>query len=81
MGKIDFHVPHTLSLAEAKQRMEKLTQHWARHGIQATWSGDQAALHGKVMGIALDANLRGTEKTGGGEATDTGMLLRGQAKK
>ena len=81
MGKIDFHVAHTLTLAEAKRRMEKLTQHWAKHGIQSTWSGDQATLHGKVMGIALDATLRVTDKTVGGEATDPGMLLRGQAKK
>ena len=81
MGKIDFHVPHTLSLAEAKKRMEKLTQHWAKHGIQSTWSGDEATLHGRVMGIHLDATLRVTEKTVGGEATDPGMLLRGQAKK
>ena len=44
MGKIDFHVAHTLSLAEAKKRIEKLTQHWAKHGIQSTWSGDTAQL-------------------------------------
>ena len=81
MGKIDFHVPHTLSLAEAKTRMEKLTQHWAKHGIQSTWSGDEAKLHGKVLGIHLDATLRVTDKTVGGEATDPGLLLRGQAKK
>ena len=81
MGKIDFHVAHTLSQAEAKQRIEKLTQHWAKHGIQSTWSGDEAKIHGKVMGISLDATLRVTDKTVGGEATDPGLLLRGQAKK
>jgi hypothetical protein len=81
MGMIDFQVPHSLSLAEAKQRMEKLTQHWAKHGIQSSWAGDVAKLSGKVMGIHLDATLRVTDKTVGGEATDPGMLLRGQAKK
>lgn len=81
MGKIDFHVAHTLSLAEAKKRIEKLTQHWAKHGIQSTWSGDEAKLHGKVMGINLDAVLRVTDKTVGGQASDPGLLLRGQAKK
>ena len=74
MGKIDFHVTHTLSLAEAKKRIEKLTQHWAKHG-------DEAKLHGRVMGINLDAVLRVTDKTVGGEASDPGLLLRGQAKK
>ncbi|HVP59931.1 MAG TPA: polyhydroxyalkanoic acid system family protein [Myxococcaceae bacterium] len=81
MGKIDFQVPHTLSRAEAKKRMEHLTAHWAQHGIQATWAGDEAKLHGKVLGIHLDATLRVTDKTVGGEATDPGLLLRGQAKR
>ena len=81
MGKIDFHVPHTLSLAEAKKRIERLIQYWAKHGIQSTWKGDEAKLHGKVMGIHLDATLRVTDKTVGGEATDPGLLLRGQARK
>ena len=77
MGKIDFHVAHTLPLAEAKKRMERLTAYWAKHGIQSTWAGDEAKLHGRVMGIHLDATLRVTDKTVGGEATDPGLLLRG----
>jgi len=81
MGKIDFHVAHTLSLAEAKKRMERLTAHWAKHGIQSSWAGDVATLSGKVMGMHLDATLRVTDKTVGGEASDPGLLLRGQAKK
>jgi hypothetical protein len=40
-----------------------------------------AKLSGKVMGIHLDATLRVTDKTVGGEASDPGLLLRGQAKK
>jgi Putative polyhydroxyalkanoic acid system protein (PHA_gran_rgn) len=71
MGMIDFQVPHSLPLAEAKKRIEKLTQHWAKHGIQSSWSGDEAKLQGKVMGIHLDATLRVTDKTVGGQATDT----------
>ena len=69
MGKIDFHVAHTLSLDEAKRRMERLTAHWAKQGIQSTWAGDVAKLSGKVMGIHLDATLRVTDKTVGGEAS------------
>ena len=81
MGMIQFQVPHSLSLAEAKRRMEGLTQYWARHGIQSTWKGEEAQLSGKVMGLSLDATMRVTDKTVGGEATDPGLLLRGQAKK
>ena len=81
MGMIDFQVPHTLPLAEAKKRMERLTTHWAKHGIQSSWAGDVAKLSGKVMGVHLDATLRVTDRMVGGEATDPGLLLRGQAKK
>ena len=81
MGMIQFQVPHSLTLADAKRRMERLTQYWAKHGIQSVWKGEEAKLSGKVMGLHLDATMRVTEKTVGGEATDPGMLLRGQAKK
>ncbi len=81
MGKIDFQVPHTLSLAEAKKRMERLTVYWAKHGVQSSWAGDVAKLTGRVMGVHLEATLRVTDKTVGGQATDPGLLLRGQAKK
>jgi len=81
MGKIDFHVSHSLPQAEARRRIEKLTQHWAKHGIHSTWNGDEARLQGKVLGMTLDATLRVTDKTVGGEATDPGLLLRGQAKR
>ena len=81
MGMIRFEVSHSLTLAEAKRRMERLTQYWAKHGIQSVWKGEEAKLSGKVMGLHLDATMRVTEKTVGGEATDPGMLLRGQAKK
>jgi hypothetical protein len=81
MPRIQFEVPHTLSLSEAKRRMEKLTQYWAKHGIQTSWAGEEARLTGKVMGMSLDATMRVTPKSVGGEATDPGMLLRSQAKK
>ena len=81
MGMIQFQVPHSLTLADAKRRMERLTQYWAKHGIQSSWKGDEAKLSGKVMGLTLDATMRVTDKTVGGEATDPGMLLRGQAKR
>jgi hypothetical protein len=36
---------------------------------------------GKVMGIALEGTMRVLDGKISGEATDPGMLLRGQAKK
>jgi Putative polyhydroxyalkanoic acid system protein (PHA_gran_rgn) len=77
----EFHVPHALPRAEARARMEKLTTAWSRHGVQSAWKGDEAQLDGKVMGMHLVATLRVTDTQVGGEATDPGMLLRGQAKK
>jgi hypothetical protein len=77
----EFQVPHRLPRAEARARMEKLTTAWSRHGIHATWAGDEAKLDGKVMGMHLVATLRVMDSQVGGEATDPGMLLRSQAKK
>lgn len=76
----EFHVSHTLSRAEARARMEKLTAAWSRHGVQSSWKGDEAQLDGKVLGMHLVATLRVTDTQVGGEASDPGMLLRGRAK-
>lgn len=78
---MEFHVNHSLPRAEARARIEKLTQAWSRHGISSSWNGDEAKLDGKVMGIHLVATLRVTDTQVGGEASDPGMLLRGQARK
>ncbi len=76
-----FHVSHALPRSEARARIEKLTEAWSRHGVQSKWKGDEAELDGKVMGMHLVATLKVTDSQVGGEATDPGMLLRGQAKK
>lgn len=82
MGRLTFEVPHALSKDEAKQRIEQLTQYWgSKYGVKSQWSGDQAQVNGKVMGVQIDAILRVHDNKVGGDATDPGMLLRGQAKK
>jgi hypothetical protein len=82
MGLLSFEVPHTLPKEEARKRLEQLTRYWAgKYGVASRWSGDEATLSGKVMGISLSATLKVTESKVGGEATDPGMLLRGKAKK
>src|SRR5271169_5916454 len=78
---MEFRVSHSLPRSEARARIEKLTAYWSRHGIQSTLNGDEAQLNGKVMGMHLVATLRVTDTEVGGEASDPGMLLRGQAKK
>jgi hypothetical protein len=82
MGMLKFEVPHTLAREEAKKRVEALIGYWGKkYGVKATWTGDSAKLAGKAMGITLDANLTVSDDKVGGEATDPGMLLRGQAQK
>ncbi len=82
MGTMKFEVTHTLSKDEAKKRVEALLRYWQKkYGMQASWAGDSAKLTGKVMGITFDAALTVAEKRVGGEGTDPGMLLRGQAQK
>jgi hypothetical protein len=82
MGTIKFDVPHSLSLEEARARVEKLLANWsAKYGIQSTSTGNDAKVAGKVKGIALNAMLRVTSAGVDAEATDPGLLLRGPAKK
>jgi hypothetical protein len=79
---MSLEIPHTLDKDEAKRRIELLTQRWAsKHGVQSTWNGDSVTLNGKVMGITLEGVMQVMDKKISGEATDPGMLLRGQAKK
>ncbi|MFZ5468356.1 MAG: polyhydroxyalkanoic acid system family protein [Myxococcota bacterium] len=82
MGMLKFEVPHTLSKDEAKKRVEALLRHWGtKYGVKAQWAGDRATLAGKAMGVSIDGHLEVLEGKVGGEATDPGMLLRGQAQK
>lgn len=82
MGRLKFDVPHTLAKGEAKQRVEKLLGYWShKYGVATQWAGDAARLSGKVMGISLDADLKVSDASVDGEATDPGFLLREKARK
>ena len=82
MGRITFEMAHRLGKDEAKQRIEALTQYWGRkYGVATNWNGDSVDFKGKVMGVSLDGTLRILDDKVSGDATDPGMLLRGQAKK
>lgn len=82
MALLKFEVPHSLPKDEARARVEALLQNWSKKfGMKTEWSGDNARLVGKAMGIAIDAQLTVGDKNVGGEGPDPGMLLRGQAQK
>lgn len=82
MGKMSLEIPHTLSKDDALARVRLLTNAWGtKYGVTSRWNEDAVAFNGKVMGITLDGNLRVLDGKISGEATDPGMLLRGQAKK
>ena len=82
MGMIKLEIPHTLSVEDAKARVQALLDYWSKkHGVKSSWAGDKATFNGKVMGISVDGNLTVIASRVAGEATDPGMLLRGQAQK
>ena len=82
MGLLPLEIPHKLSVDEAKKRVEALLAYWSRkYGVTATWAGDKVSFAGKAMGISIDGSLSVLASKIDGQATDPGMLLRGQAKK
>ena len=82
MGMLALEIPHALAVDEAKKRVEALLSYWSRkYGVKATWAGDKVTFAGKAMGITIDGNLSLLPTKIAGQASDPGMLLRGQAKK
>ncbi len=82
MGFIKFEVPNSLPVDAAKQRVEALLSYWNRkYGVTSAWSGGGATMKGKAMGVTIDGKLAVEPTRIAGEASDPGMLLRGQAQK
>jgi len=82
MGMLKFEVPNTLPLEDAKKRVEALLGYWnKKYGVTSAWNGVAASMKGKAMGVTIDGNLSVEGHRIAGEATDPGMLLRGQAQK
>ena len=82
MGMMKLEIPHSLPKDDAKQRVEALLAYWSKkYGVTSSWNGDQASFKGKAMGVTIDGNLTVLANKIGGEATDPGFLLRGQAQK
>lgn len=82
MKKLKFEVPNSLPIDEAKKRVEALLSYWSKkYGVQSTWSGHIATMSGKAMGVSIDGGLAVEATRIAGEASDPGLLLRGQAQK
>ena len=82
MGMLKFDVPHSLPKDEAKRRIEALLAYWSRkYGMRCVWTGDGAKVSGKAVGVTIEASIVVTDRGVVGEATDPGILLRGQATK
>jgi hypothetical protein len=82
MAMLKFELPNPLPLEEARPRVEALVSYWQRkYGVRATWDGPRAHVTGKTMGVTIEARLEITPGKVLGEATDPGLLLRGQAQK
>ena len=82
MAMLKFEVPNTLPVDEAKKRVEALLDYWKRkYNVASSWDGHGANMKGKAMGVTIDGNLKVEGHRIAGEATDPGMLLRGQAQK
>jgi hypothetical protein len=82
MGMLKLDIPHSLQLDDAKARVGALLDYWSRkHGVKISWTGERATFDGKVMGISFNGNLTVQAGKIAGEASDPGMLLRGQAQK
>lgn len=82
MGFLKFEVPNSLPVEEAKKRVEALLAYWKRkYGVTSAWTGVSATMKGKAVGVTIDGKLEVEASRIAGEASDPGMLLRGQAKK
>jgi hypothetical protein len=82
MAFIKFEVPNSLPKEEAAKRVQALLDYWNRtYGVKSSWTDDGATMNGKAMGVTIDGRLQVLTDKISGEATDPGMLLRGQAKK
>jgi hypothetical protein len=82
MGMLKFEVPSSLHLEEAKKRVEALLAYWSRkYGVSSSWNGHKATMKGKAVGVTIDGGLEVLGHKVAGEASDPGMLLRGQAQK
>ena len=75
---MEFTQAHTLSRAEARSRIKRLTDRWReKYGVVVSWAGDEASLNGKIKGFTLDAHLVVTDTSVNATGADPSFLIRG----
>lgn len=73
--------PHTLADDDARARVQALGDYIrTRHGIDCTWSGDQATFRGKYLIVRIEGTLTLSPGLVVFEGKDPGMLWRSKAK-
>ena len=73
--------PHAFTRLEARSRIERLASYWHhKYGVSVKWTGDEAALNGKVTGFAFDAHLVVTDSSVDATGSDPGFLFRRTVK-
>lgn len=78
---MELNQPHTFTRAEARSRMERLTRYWHnKYGVSVKWTGDEAALKGKVKGFTFNAHLVVNDSSVDATGSDPGFLLRRTVK-
>ena len=71
---------HSFTPEEAQQRLKILVDGWQKkYGLQATWSGTSVVVHGKAMGVTIDATVKIEANKIVADGKDPGILLRGAA--
>ena len=82
MEKLKFEVPNSLPIDEAKKRVEALLSYWSKkYGVTIDLVRAHRDHERQSDGRVHRRRARGRGHAHRGEASDPGMLLRGQAQK
>ena len=73
--------PHTLTRDEARSRVQRLTNYWAKkYGVAAAWEGDRATVSGDAKGITFDAVITVDDRQVEATGSDLNWLVRRAAE-
>lgn len=65
---------------EAQQRVKALVDYWQKkHGLSVSWTGSNAKVTGKVMGVTIDATVTVEPGKVVADGKDPGLMFRGAA--
>lgn len=81
-GRIQLEVPHTLTLDEARSRIEALGEFYQnKYRAEVSWRGSDAEIAVRYLGIRIDVHVRVEGARVTCDATDPGFLLRARGIK